>query len=257
MEPTENQKISIDSRAKEIDTGAIPLSMSNVILGLPVKPEPPVLSDSVSARPWTWAELVSQKQLVTTIAISPSTKEDVPLWEYNNSWRSIINSKFFMSEIGELYVIRRWDLNLLFEFRSNFQQVGMMSLVHSNCPPALEGYFFPSSRTASIHDFAIQTQLPHRLIPMGEDVDVSVCLKWNASYLSSFERKYYSMDWLQNTEYHQEQDDYQMGILRLYAPFKMETSNGVDNQMTVRIWAYLTNLQYAAYAPIDRAFKIG
>lgn len=249
MEPTGNSINSIDSRAKEIDTGAIPVPMSNVILGLPSKPGSDPPSASVSAASWSWEQLLGQKRLLTVLSVTPSTDKTKPLWEFNHSWRNVIFSKFFNNQMGRLFSMRSWDMNFLFEFRSNFQQVGMLSIVHSNCPPALEEFFFPGG---GVHAFEIQTQLPHRLVMMGEDVDVSVCLKWNSAFLSSFSDDLYP----NNVVTHEMSyvDDYQMGILRLYAPFPMEVSTGVDANMSIRVWAYLTNIKYAGYTPSDKAF---
>lgn len=243
MEPNSEQKQIETSRAKEIDTGAFPLQLSNVLLGLPYKPGSDLDESSASTRPWSWNELVSQKKLIANINITSATKQDEPIWEFWNSWNNLIENSHFKGNLGQLFTCKSWDLNFKFEFRSSFQQVGMSLINYSNCPRPLEGYFYQGK---AIHAFVTQTQLPHRMIQMGEDVDLDITLKWNAPWKTAFDSRFYSTslnDYLV--------DDYWMGVLRLYVPFKMHVATGVDANMTVRIWSYLTNVKSGGYLPRD------
>jgi len=255
MEPPETLQNEIDSRAKEIDTGAFPLPLSNVLLGLPVKIDPTasVNMGSVS-KPWSYAELVSQKQLLADLKVDITTKDF--LWEYNNTWVNVLQTHFGNRDLRALFGLKSWNLNFLFEFRSNFQQVGQFCLFYSNLPKTLEKYFFRNISSSATYDpfadYTIQTQLPHRKIPMGEDVNVPVMLKWDCPHSASFGLDMY------NTKGNNFPNDtwldtpfYDFGTLRLYVPWQMQVSTGVSSTMSVRIWTYLSDFTYSAYHPLD------
>lgn len=257
MEPSESEKTIDSSRAKELDTGALPLLMSNVTLGLPTKPELGHDVTSVSANTWSWEELIGQRRLISTIGIDPSTSETKPVWEFHNTWDNVYKH-FFASNIGKMFSLYSWDVKFTLEFRSTFQQVGLCNIVYSNCPWGLETYFFPGNSTFdSIHSFTAQTQLAHRLIPMGEDTNVDVVLSWLSPFQAGTSLKSdVNQKWQNEDPRGAFDDDYHMGILRLYVPYKMMLATGVENtQLTVRIWGSLQNLRYVGYDPRDRYFS--
>lgn len=253
MEPSEAQQNIETSRAKEIDTGAFPLPLSNVLLGLPVKVDPTaVVSMGSVSRPWTYSELVEQKQLLVDIKVDTTSKDKI--WRFDNTWINVLQTHFGNLDVRKLFGLKSWNLNFEFEFRSNFQQVGQFCLFYSNLPKTLENYFFRNiSSNASFDPFAdytIQTQLPHRKIPMGEDINVSVLLKWNSPHSASFGLDMYNDkgdldDGTVDTPF------YDFGSLNLYVPFPMQVSTGVNPVLSVRIWTYLSDFAYSAYNPKD------
>lgn len=244
MEPTEQQKIKDFSRAKEIDTGATPLSMSDVLLDLPETTGNPHDISTVTTAPWDVKSLLSQKILLATIDVSPSTPENQPIWEFVNSYRSILSARFFAGELAQMFTSFSWTLCFKIEVRSNFQQVGLIALSYSNCPYILERYL---SNYGQPTGFATILQLPHKLIPMGEDTDVEVKFAWNSSAKAAQNHHFtYNED--------KSIDDYQMGTFRITVPYKMETAAGVNPNLTIRIWGYLEDVTLGGYQPRDSVF---
>lgn len=249
MEPTETQKNSMDSRAKEIDTGAIPLPMGNVLLGLPYKPDPTSSIKLGGSTPsWTYADLVSQKKLIADIKIDINSTGKQ--WKFLNTWDNVLKTHF-SSDLRKMFGLKAWTINFLFEVRSNFQQVGQLCIFYSNLPKVLETYHFSTTGNSDpFDDYAIMTQLPHRKIPMGEDQDVVVSLRWTSPHSFSFGEDMYAYDGIESgdgliTPY------YDMGALRLYVPFPMQVATGVDSVMTVRVWSWLSDFDTGAYRPLD------
>nr|UMO75681.1 MAG: putative capsid protein 1 [Polycipiviridae sp.] len=251
MEVIQNKETGNNlSRAKDIDTGAIPLPMSNVILGLPVKPDPSNVTEKsgVISPTWTLQDLLSQKQLLTDININPNITGIV--WEFTNSWRDVV-SKVLRPNLASAFCLKSWTINFDFQFRSNFQQVGQFVIFYSNLPKLAYSYHFNlESIAASTHpyvNYIYQTQLPHRKIPMGENVDVPVSLKWVSPLKSSFGAPRFSVS---GSEFGSD-PLYDMGTLHLAVPWPMEVSTGVTQDMTVRIWVSLSDVTYSGYIPDD------
>nr|UXD80071.1 putative capsid protein [Myrmica scabrinodis virus 1] len=273
LQPVEDQKIETTSRAKEIDHGTLPLTLENVMLGLPVKPG--IQFDdrsSVNATKWTYDQLVSQKQLVQTISITPSTSSTTPVFAMRNGWKTIRDLHF--RNLDNIFYFKSWKWHLTFEFRSNFQQVGMMTLSYVNLPAdaypyitgqnlsnieAEPGIYKTSSKTVSNYNpgeldtLSSIYQLPHTLIMMGEDQDVECCFNWLSPFKSSFTEPY-------NDPYHPadwpvfddpSEEEYDMGMIRLHVPVPMTLATGVNPNLTVRIWSHLTDVDYAGYIPQD------
>ena len=244
MEPTEQQKIKDYSRAKEIDTGATPLSMGDVLLDLPQTPGNPHDISTVSTVPWDVKDLLSQKILLANLNVDPSTSETAPVWEFVNSYRSMIAARFFAGDLANMFSSFSWTLCFKIEIRSNFQQVGLIALSYSNCPYILERYL---SNFGQPTNFASILQLPHKLIPMGEDTDVEVKFLWNSNAKAA-----------QNSHFTRKEDlsidDYQMGTFRIMVPYKMETAAGVNQNLTIRVWGYLEDLVIGGYQPRDSVF---
>lgn len=246
----ENLTISqntISSRAKEIDDGVPPSSMENAILGLPYKPNSEIIDEnSAVSQKWSFQDIISQKKLVADIPVDTSTTGVI--WEYRNTWSNVIKNHF--RNLKDLFLLKSWNLAFVFEFRSNFQQVGQFLVSYSNCPRPLVDLLVTEGDFAK---YELQTQLPHRKIFMGEDQNLIVQLKWNSPHKSSI----YSilMDYANTVDETGEipyiPDDYDMGFIQLSVPFKMEVAAGVISTMNVRIWSYLTDLQYSGYTPSD------
>lgn len=235
MEPLEQQQNTETLRAKEIDTGAIPLSMENIMLGLPQKPVENRSFSSAIAPQWTYEELQSQCKLVKTLAINTSTTGEI--WSFKHTWRNVEQLHF--RTLTNLFLLRSWKLNFIFEFRSNFQHVGLMNIVFNNMPLALHDYI-PGKQ--HVDSFPLQVQLPHRLVSMGEDVNVHIGLNWLSPFIAA-PSKLYKTNEPANLLY----DDYDMGTLKLYVPYPMEVATGVVENMSVRIWSYLSDVTYAGY----------
>lgn len=238
------------SRATEIDTGATPLSMQNVLLGIPEKPQERVEKISSISQPWSFTDLVSQQKLLTTLRITTDTTKNTttPIWSFRNTWRNVFDLHF--RSMKDLFTLKSWTLNFLFEFRSTFQQVGQFNVVYSNIPKPLIPYLVGRDAFGS---YLIQTQLSHRKVFMGEDSDLRVSLKWLSPFKSSFDfERYYPGDTApQPMNSLPVVDDYDMGQLMLYVPFPMQVAAGVDNAMSVRIWTYLSDVDYAGYSIAD------
>jgi hypothetical protein len=250
MDNSEDTKNIISSRAKEIDTGAIPLPMSNVILGLPYKPDPTTSQKQGSvAQSWTYADLVSQKKLIADLVVNPQSEGVI--WTFNNTWDNVLNTHFSGTGIRTLFGLKSWTISFMFEFRSNFQQLGQFALFYSNLPKVLETYHFGIKKQESaFKDYGIITQLPHRKIPMGEDQDCIVSLKWLSPHTSSFGSDMYEWGAAQGQDF---TPWYDMGTLRLAVPFPMHVATGVDSTMTVRVWSWLQDFTTGAYHPMDSA----
>lgn len=248
MEVIQSTKQANNSRAKEIDTGAVPLPFSNVEIGLPIKPDPTQIDKTgTSTNSWRYEDIVGQMKLMADLPVSTSTKGY--LWSFQNTWVNV--AKFhFRNNMDKLFGIKSWKLKFLFEFRSNFQQVGQLCLFYSNLPSIATSYHFntQAATTDPYDDYTVMTQLPHRKIPMGEDVDIPLTCTWISPFKGSFATSRFKIDDAGNFD-----PIYDMGTIFLYVPFEMQVATGVDPQMTVRIWSSLSDVQYSAYQPSDSA----
>ncbi|UUV42133.1 MAG: putative capsid protein [Macrobrachium rosenbergii virus 2] len=240
MQPTEQAKTEIKARAKEFDTGPVPLSMENVILGLPSKPGPSVDNlGSVLANSWNLTEYIGQRKFVKCVDITPSSTTIEPLWQYHHTFSQVVVDHF--RKFVGTFALRSWKLNFHFEFRSNFQQVGMLMVVYHNMPSNFRKYMYPDR---VFNQFVVQSQLPHKFIMMGEDQDLVVGLNWLSPFKASTAGEVFSHP------SGDEHNDYEMGEISLWAPFAMQVASGVTaNKMTVRIWSYLTDITLAGYTP--------
>lgn len=276
FQPTQNNQDETPSRAKEIDHGTLPLTLENVILGLPVKPG--IQFDdrsSVNATKWTYDQLVSQKQFIGAFNITPTTDFSKPIFAMRNSWQNIM--KLHFRTLSTAFYFKSWKWHLTFQFRSNFQQVGMMTLSYVNLPADAAPYIIqepisyigqkpeitaaatpdPNSgyRATVLDKLETIYQLPHTLIMMGEDQDVECTFNWLSPFKSAFYDKNpnpypnNTTTWpiLEDASY----DDYDMGMIRLHVPVPMTTATGVNTNLTVRVWSHLTDVEYAGYIPRD------
>lgn len=244
MEAIETQKNIVQSRAKEIDTGAVPLPLSNVMFGIPRKPDPTSSYSVPSAsQPWTYASLVTQKKRIADLKIDTSSSGKI--WEFPHTWENVLKTHF-TSDFRKLFGLKSWTLNFTFEFRSMYQQLGQFVVFYSNLPQLLEHYHFGKINAAEDpFSYLVMTQLPHSKIPMGECVDLNVSLLWNSPHSSSFGTDSFI------TDVGTDAPEYDMGTLKLYVPFPMQVGKGVDSTMTVRIWTWLSDFNYSDYRPSD------
>lgn len=274
LQPLESNVDS--SRAKEIDHGTIPLKMQNVILGLPSKPGLQFGDrSSVNAIKWAYEQIVSQKQLLTTVSIAKDISK--PIFILENSWRAI--QKIHFRNLTDLFFLKSWKWHLTFEFRSNFQQVGMASIVFVNAPQSAIPYLtgspvsnvdgvltsydtpgkigIPDSSVKLTHNlFSLSSavQLPHTHVMLGEKQDVECTLNWISPFSSSFKQvNPYGDQSIYADSYPNPNDlQYDMGFIYLFVPIPMNYATGVDPNCTVRIWSHLTDVEYAGYTPDDR-----
>lgn len=277
FQPTQNKQDETPSRAKEIDHGTLPLTLENVMLGLPVKPG--IQFDdrsSVNATKWTYDQLVSQKQFVGHFEISPSTSKEKPIFAMRNSWDNIV--KLHFKSLATAFYFKSWKWHLTFQFRSNFQQVGMMALSYVNLPADAAPYILqepisfigqepgvlPNSdflhpttgyRPTVLDNLESIYQLPHTLIMMGEDQDVECCFNWLSPFKSAFYDRnpnpYPSTTTSWPIIADPSDSEYDMGMIRLHVPVPMTTATGVNTNLTVRVWSHLTDVEYAGYIPTD------
>ncbi|ASK12195.1 putative capsid protein [Lasius neglectus virus 1] len=276
-QPTEIEKIETRARAKEFDHGTIPMQMANVILGLPTKPGPSFDDrSSVSSTGWTFDQLVSQRVLLTTINIDPSTgtTSTTPQFLLQNSWENI--RKIHFRTLDPLFFLKSWKWHLTFQFRSNFQQVGLMAISYVNAPidayPYLTGkpqqYLETqlASDTTGNYGKTLQLlehpldsmeaiyQLPHTLVMMGEDQDVECTFNWLSPFKSAFNNVNPTPNEISTKDSYPEKygTTYDMGNVRLHTLIPMTLASGIQaNQLTVRIWSHLTDVEYAGYVPTD------
>ncbi|UCR92512.1 MAG: hypothetical protein [Apis polycipivirus] len=274
IQPTAQQQNSTNSRAKEIDHGTIPLPMTNAILGMPTKPG--IQKDdqsSVSAPKWSYDQLVGQKKLIFTKTIDSNTDATKPFFVFRNSWRDIWKVHF--NSLNSIFMYKSWTVKFLIQVRSSFQQIGMLAVSYTNIPADATGYLlnsdtftlppylldvdqdelcFPNTekyyQVTELDSMRAIYQLPHTLIPMGEDQDVMVSLNWVSPFKTSMDAfnpnvKFNSHDHLTTFN-----NNYDMGTLRIHAPIKLKPVSGAGS-LTVRVYSWLENLEYAGWSPTD------
>lgn len=236
------EKEVIADRATELQTGGIPLQTSNVLLGLPDKPDP-MLSQIDHAFPanWSLVEYLSQKKKVAVFNISTSTPEDTVLWNFRHTFPNVYN--MHLRQQKDLFALWKWNLHFLFEFRSNYQQVGQILVVNHTMPQAYVKTVLPQFSKLS-SEYYCMTQLPHQKVPMGEDVDVHAVLKWDANVECSFGAGAYSYVKANPV-------DYDMGEIFVVAPWQMQVAAGVNPSLTCVVWSWLTDLHMSGYSPSD------
>lgn len=254
MEQVQTQKNNVsETRAKQIDTGATPLPMSNVIIGLPRKPSTPALDTRVgaTAQTWTWESIVSQRRKIADIKVDQSSKGVI--WSFHNTWSNVLKT-IFRNQLESLFTLKSWTIVFEFEFRTNFQQVGQFVVFYSNLPSNNKSYHFNLQQNTDpdpYEDYLIQTQLPHRKIPMGESVDVNVDLKWLSPMKGAFGNTSMLVYGSTPSDTVATDDLYDMGTLFLAVPWPMELGMNVTPDCSVRIWASLADVTYAGWMPND------
>jgi hypothetical protein len=252
MEPSEQEKPQIQARATVIDTGAIPLPLSNIPLGIPDKPD--IMAShhgNSSAAMWSLSEIFSQQKLIGTYNISTSTAVDKPVWSFQHTFQNVLDLHF--RELQGLFSMYSWTLHFRFQFRSNFQQVGQVLIVNHTIPQRLLPFLIGTKPLKTLEEnYMLMTTLPHVKVPMGEDIDVDCSLKWNVPVQApTFTKEHYTLPSgdvpLPDTLTLQ----YDMGSVFVIAPIQMEVAQNVTPNMTVRIWSWLTDVKMGGYSPAD------
>lgn len=265
------------SRAKEIDKGTLPIKMQNVYLGMPVKPG--IQFDdrsSVAATKWAFEQLVSQKQLLCTFNIAQNGSASKPYFLLANSWKNIVSLHF--RNLQNLFFVKSWKWHLTFQFRSNFQDVGMASIVYSNCPLKAIPYItgspieqvdslvspidkpgqngIPSNLVNNAHPMftlEVANQLPHIHVMFGENQDIECTFNWLSPFKAAYPNIDYSYDtdWDQDPHPNPNDPGYDMGFVYLFTPVPLTNATGITPNLTVRVWSHLTDVEYAGYVPTD------
>lgn len=264
------------SRAKEIDSGTLPMKMENVYLGLPEKPG--IQFDdrsSVNATKWAFEQLVSQKQLLCTFEIPSQQSASKPYFLLANNWRNIV--KIHFRNLKDLFFVKSWKWHLQFQFRSNFQEVGMASIVYCNCPLSAIPYItgspieyvdglvspitkpgqngIPNNIVNAMHPlFTLEAanQLPHTHVMFGENQDIDVTMNWLSPFKAGFPDKEYAyLSKYQDSVPDPNDPGYDMGFIYLFTPVPLTTASGYEPNLTVRVWSHLTDVEYAGYVPTD------
>lgn len=276
-QPTEENKIETRSRAKEFDHGTIPMQMANVMLGLPTKPGPSFDDrSSVSSTNWTFDQLVSQRVLLTTfnVGLQDGGFNTPPMFILQNSWENI--RKIHFRTLDPLFFLKSWKWHLTFQFRSNFQQVGLMAISYVNLP--IDAYPYITRKPQAALESPLSQmelgnygrsviqeahpldspeaiyQLPHTLISMGEDQDVECTFNWLSPFKAAFDYVNPDPNYLAYNDKYPEQNVaiYDMGNVRFHVLVPMTMATGASgNLLTVRVWSHLSDVEYAGYIPTD------
>jgi len=249
MELNEEQKEINTSRAKEIDSGVLPQPFDTSLLAANLPPEVNLDRSSVSANSWSLAALLSQKILIGNFNLTVGQDPTLPLFTFRNSFNNVYNTHF--GKLGGLFPLKSWKVHLLFEIRSQFQQMGLINIFYTNIPQRLQNYLIGEN----LKEFLVQTQLPHRLIALGEDSDFDFSMSWNSPFKSAVDAVMFATNNLPEVNNYLPYDDYDMGTVYVTNPFPMEVAAGVSTpQATIRVWTYLSDITYAGYTPKDSIF---
>lgn len=256
METTENMKEELVARATEIDSGAARLNLGSAPMFSQLSLDPATsIHGPAKAPAWSLAELVGQRKLIATkIITTANTAGDTTkghIWSFRHTFANVLNDH--MREMKSLFRLFSWKLHFCFQFRSNFQQVGQLVVVQHHIPKNLLLYL------TGYEDFNTNQQLhymlPHVKVPMGEDVDVEAEMVWNAPVAASYGVESYKYTSERINEYNLarqiEHSSYDMGSISVFVSQTMEIAQGVNDNMTCRIWSWLTDVKYGAYAPTD------
>lgn len=274
IQPIESQEDR--SRAKEIDKGTLPIQMQNVYLGMPEKPG--IQFDdrsSVNSTKWAFEQLVSQKQLLCTFQVdneNPSASK--PYFILANNWRNIVNIHF--RNLKDLFFVKSWKWHLTFQFRSNFQEVGMASIVYANIPMSAVPYItgspieyvddivsyyktpgkigIPATIANTAHPLftlEVANQLPHTHVMFGENQDIQCTMNWLSPFKAGFNDQVYGPADFNDSIVNPNDPGYDMGFIYLFTPVPLTTGTGINKNLTVRVWSHLTDVEYSGYVPTD------
>lgn len=234
QEPTEQESISDNMRATELQHGTVPVEMVNAIAKLQVKENDVDDKSNVAARSWTLAEYASQPQLLGTFNSS-----SLP-FIFVNKWSNVRN---YLPKAMRNFLFTSWTVNLRFEVNSVFQEQGMdIVYVHNVPQPALQQLLGGKAFTdgGSEMDPTIWFLLPHRKIMLGENSDITVQLRWVSPFKSAFDQNSFNEDG---------DSDYEMNTCIYKNWIPVQTATGVTPMRTVRVWLWLSDLKYSGYLP--------
>lgn len=236
QEPTEQEAISDTMRATELQHGTVPVEMVNAIAKLNVKENDVDDKSNVAAPLWSLEEYASQPQYLGTFNSS-----SLP-FTFQNSWSNV--RKYFPKALNN-FLFTSWTVNIRFEVNSVFQEQGMDVVHISNAPrdalrQLLGRYGF--SKGAEEFNDSIWYLTPHRKIMLGENSDLTVKLRWTSPFKAAFDQNNFTED---------ADSDYFMNevVYRNWIP--IETATGVTPARSVRVWMWLSDLQYSGYIPKD------
>lgn len=236
QEPTEQESISDKMRATELQHGTIPVEMVNAIAKLQVKENDTDDKSNVAAMPWTIQQYASQPQLIGTY-----NSTSLP-FIFPNKWSNIRN---YLPKTLKNFLFKSWTLNLRFEVNSVFQEQGMDVVYIHNVPQAaLQQLLGSKTFDQNGAEFASNTfyLLPHRLVMLGENSDFTVSMRWTSPFKMGFDQSDFSED---------AEIDYEMNTCIYKNWFPIQTASGVTSTRTVRVWMWLTDLEYSGYSPLD------
>lgn len=236
-QPPEGLKVTTDSRAKELDHGENPVEMTNAIAKLQIKPNARDSTLGISAQKWAFEQYWQQKQLLATL--TDISLRDTP-FQYANTWINV-NTRFFRT-LGTLFRVKSWKLHLKFEVVSNFQEQGLDIVYFTNCPGPDAEMLALNVTDATLPIEAVW-QLPHRKIMLGEQTTVDAALEWISPFKGAFD----------DSDFRPSQNviSYHMGTIFYRNIIPRQVATGVTASRTVRVYGYLSNVEYAGYAPQD------
>lgn len=241
----ENENDQIAERAGVFQSGATPLSESNLPMHIPRQPTLPVeSSEQVRAAAWTLSEILSQEKLITTLDIGDKEGE---VWNFRVTPEKVFETHFrSFSDVFRLY---SWTLHFRIQFRSNFQQVGQIIVGQNNIPGETMWFLMGGDDAMGRfkRSYKMLTMLPHTKVPMGEDTDVHVEFQWNLPVPAAYGPKSYHHTFLpiEQTQFYRERWD--MGEVYVVVPWKMEMAQGVNPSLSMRVWSRLSNVTMGAY----------
>lgn len=243
---TENDKTIEQDRALQLESGDLPLQGSNVLLGLPDKPDPMINQrEHALVANWTFAQLLGTHKYLGTVTVTPTTSSSVALWTFVHTFDNVITTHF--RTLASYFRLWRWTLNFEFEIKSVFQHVGQIVIYNHTIPQVMLQTL--QGKNSLFGDYRRLTQLPHKKIMMGEDVKVMMSMKWDAPVEATFSAKNgYKNPALPKSYY---VSPYDMGEIGIVVPFPMEIAQGVTPNLTIRIYSWLSDVGMSAYSPQD------
>lgn len=245
----ESQETQINDRATGIQSGATPLAETELPMHIPTQADfMAMMRSPAQSKPWTYEQLLSQEKRVGKFSITTSTSQTIPVWTFQHTFDNVA-SLHFPNRKND-FKNYSWKLHFRLQFRSNWQQVGQIVVVQHNIPQNVFGYLTGQPTFLALNnDYAIMTMLPHTKVAMGEDTDVEVEMPWNLPVAASYASmaNYVQTAPIAGVPALLRSPD--MGTVSIYAPWQMQVANGVNPQMTVEIWSYLTDLTLGGYDP--------
>lgn len=236
QEPTEQESISDNMRATELQHGTIPIEMTNAIAKLEIKENNEDDRSNVIARPWSLKDYASQPQLIGTF-----NSASLP-FVFNNTWSNV---RTYLPKSMRNFLFKSWVVNLRFEVLSVFQEQGMdVCFVHNAPQKILRQILGRYSFAEGGGEFgeSLFFLLPHRKIMLGENSDLTVQLRWLSPFKMGFDQ----------TEFTEDADsDYHMNTVVYKNWIPITTATGVTQTRTVRVWLWFSDLEYSGYNPVD------
>lgn len=252
---------TIETRATSIESGAISDSLGTCVMMSNLALDPMErFHGNARAAAWSFSELASQKKLVGTFKVDKSFTDGTKVFSFQHTFPNVL--ALHLRGMVDVFRIYSWKLHFSFSFRSNFQQVGQFILAQHHIPQTLIPYltglsqFYSEKKAQTVQFYREVTQLPHKKIPMGEDIDIDTELVWNCPMGGTFATRHgYDYDSTNGGDKAQlvpfEYAGYDMGSIFLIVSQQMDTATGVDDTMSVRVYSWLSDLKMGSYNPTD------